>query len=201
MDNLPEEQSGRSGGNTFVLALFMVIAILGVALGGYGFKTAADAQKKVAALEERLASEEDPTAALSKRLDSVVVQLESVKSDVRRGDKSLLEQTQKVVNEINTILTANSEAIAKNSESLGKISERFYPALTPEQVQKQQERVQQVADQVIADNSIHSIKAGETLGSLAKRYGTTVDQLVEWNPGIDPRRLQIGQEIRIPPAQ
>ena len=43
----------------------------------------------------------------------------------------------------------------------------------------------------------YAIKAGDTLGTVADRYDTTVEALVELNPGIDPTSLQVGQEIRV----
>ena len=41
------------------------------------------------------------------------------------------------------------------------------------------------------------IRAGDTLGAVADRYETTVEALVELNPGIDPTALQVGQRIRV----
>jgi len=41
------------------------------------------------------------------------------------------------------------------------------------------------------------IQSGDTLGGIASRYGTTVDQLMTLNPGLDPSALQPGQRIRV----
>ena len=38
---------------------------------------------------------------------------------------------------------------------------------------------------------------GDTLGSIAQKYNTTVDELTTLNPGIDPTALTVGQKIRI----
>ena len=43
-------------------------------------------------------------------------------------------------------------------------------------------------------------RSGDTLYSLARRYGTTVDALTRANPGIDPNSLRVGQLICIPVA-
>lgn len=48
---------------------------------------------------------------------------------------------------------------------------------------------------------VHVVAAGETLFSLARRYGTTVAEILRFNPGIDPERLQIGQEVCIPTGE
>lgn len=44
----------------------------------------------------------------------------------------------------------------------------------------------------------HRIVAGETLSRIASRYGITLSELQRTNPGLDPRRLQIGQILTIP---
>jgi LysM repeat protein len=41
------------------------------------------------------------------------------------------------------------------------------------------------------------VQSGDTLGSIAQKYGTTVDALTTLNPGIDPTALHIGQRIRV----
>jgi membrane-bound lytic murein transglycosylase D len=44
----------------------------------------------------------------------------------------------------------------------------------------------------------HRISRGETLGGLARRYSVSLDLLMAANPGIQPRRLSIGQRVVIP---
>jgi membrane-bound lytic murein transglycosylase D len=44
----------------------------------------------------------------------------------------------------------------------------------------------------------HRISRGETLGGLARRYRVSLDLLIAANPGIQPRRLSIGQRVVIP---
>ena len=44
----------------------------------------------------------------------------------------------------------------------------------------------------------HKIKRGETLGTIGKRYGVSVRLLTVANPGIQPRRLGVGQRLVIP---
>lgn len=46
--------------------------------------------------------------------------------------------------------------------------------------------------------SIYRIKAGDTLYSVARRYGLSLDQLIAANEKLEPEALQIGQPICIP---
>ena len=41
------------------------------------------------------------------------------------------------------------------------------------------------------------VQSGDTLGSIAGKYSTTVDELTALNPGIDPTAMNIGQRIRV----
>jgi LysM repeat protein len=49
----------------------------------------------------------------------------------------------------------------------------------------------------VARASAYAVRSGDTLGTIAERLGTTVDQLLVLNPGIDPRALRVGQSIRV----
>jgi LysM repeat protein len=41
------------------------------------------------------------------------------------------------------------------------------------------------------------VQAGDTLGAIALRARTSVDELLRLNPGIDPQALHAGQRIRV----
>jgi LysM repeat protein len=43
----------------------------------------------------------------------------------------------------------------------------------------------------------YTVESGDTLGSIAAKYSTSVDELMQLNPGIDPTALRIGQKIRV----
>ena len=43
----------------------------------------------------------------------------------------------------------------------------------------------------------HAVRSGDTLGSIARRYETTVGRLLTLNPGVEPTALAIGQRLRV----
>lgn len=45
----------------------------------------------------------------------------------------------------------------------------------------------------------HTVKPGETLNVIARQYGTRVDALLAANPRLNPRRMQVGTTVSIPP--
>ncbi|MBM7553465.1 LysM peptidoglycan-binding domain-containing protein [Thalassobacillus pellis] len=48
------------------------------------------------------------------------------------------------------------------------------------------------------DEEFHTVRPGSTLYSIAKLHaGVTLEDLYDLNPGIQPRNLQIGSEVRV----
>lgn len=44
----------------------------------------------------------------------------------------------------------------------------------------------------------HSVKKGDIPESIAKQYGVKLDALLAANPGLDPKRMKIGQTVNLP---
>jgi hypothetical protein len=47
----------------------------------------------------------------------------------------------------------------------------------------------------------HTVQPGDTLYGIAQRYGVSVQDLQTWNNIPDPRKLKVGQELKIWPGQ
>ncbi|HCU87831.1 MAG TPA: hypothetical protein DGP39_09895, partial [Verrucomicrobiales bacterium] len=45
----------------------------------------------------------------------------------------------------------------------------------------------------------HKVKRGDNPYSIARQHRISLSQLLAANPGLNPARLQIGQELKIPP--
>ena len=48
-----------------------------------------------------------------------------------------------------------------------------------------------------AARRFYTIQSGDTLETVAAKFGTTTEKLLALNPTIDPHALSIGQKIRI----
>lgn len=48
------------------------------------------------------------------------------------------------------------------------------------------------------NRTVHRIRRGDTLGHIAKRYGTTVTAIRKVNPGLNPKALRPGRTISVP---
>ena len=67
-------------------------------------------------------------------------------------------------------------------------------------------KMQQITDSELADIAggdgryyLHKVVKHDTLGKLAKHYGTTIQAIMDLNPIIkDPDRIQVGWTLKIP---
>jgi len=46
--------------------------------------------------------------------------------------------------------------------------------------------------------AVYVVRSGDTLAAIAVRRRTSVERLLELNPGVDPAALVVGQSIRVP---
>lgn len=52
-----------------------------------------------------------------------------------------------------------------------------------------------------SEERIHIVRAGDSLYGIGRQYGFTIEELQAYNNLADPSRLELGQEIRIPPTE
>lgn len=51
------------------------------------------------------------------------------------------------------------------------------------------------------ETAVYEIKKGDSFWKIAKENGTTVSTLMEYNPGLDARKLGIGKKVMVKPAK
>jgi LysM repeat protein len=73
---------------------------------------------------------------------------------------------------------------------------RLNPGVDPDNLQIGQ--LVCLPEQVCPSGVFWVVAAGDTLYSIARAAGTTVEELLALNPGVDPQNLQIGQVICLP---
>lgn len=56
----------------------------------------------------------------------------------------------------------------------------------------------EVAPPASGSPRVHMVQSGDTLYSIARRYRVSLDAIRQANPGLDPRKLKVGQRIHVP---
>jgi LysM repeat protein len=63
-----------------------------------------------------------------------------------------------------------------------------------------EERLKKLESNAVAFGKVHKVKKGETLASIARKYGTSVEAVIQANGISDAEAIEVGQEILIPGA-
>lgn len=61
--------------------------------------------------------------------------------------------------------------------------------------------VEAAAARPSAEKTMHVVVAGESLGTIARKYGVTVGELAKANNITDPAKIRLGQQLTIPGAK
>lgn len=74
------------------------------------------------------------------------------------------------------------------------LGQKFYDQYAGKNVAKSQEVVQTSA----TNDTVYTVKSGDTLSGIALKYNTTYQKLAEYNNIANPSIIYVGQKIRIP---
>lgn len=80
------------------------------------------------------------------------------------------------------------------------IGQKFYDKYAGKQVETPQESVQEVQVKPVDNDTVYTVKSGDTLSGIASKYNTTYQKLAEYNNIANPSIIYVGQKIRIPYA-
>ena len=78
-------------------------------------------------------------------------------------------------------------------------SRRAWPERCPEPVEGRSRRAQSGGP--LPETTVHIVQRGETLFSIARQYGLTMDAITHANGISDPRRIYAGQRLVVPGGQ
>lgn len=53
----------------------------------------------------------------------------------------------------------------------------------------------------VGEDRVHVIEKGDTLWSISRQHGLTVDQLVEYNPSVNAFNLDVGKTLKLAPSR
>lgn len=70
------------------------------------------------------------------------------------------------------------------------------PGLNPDRIRVGQEINIRTTGRATRNVS-YEVQPGDFVGRIAERHGVTVTELVAWNPGMDPDRIRVGDELRM----
>lgn len=199
MDNLSSADLDASSKTPLFIGIAaVIIAFTGVILGWLGFS-------KASALEARLAEVSGATESVSNLESTVQSNSETLRKaagKITSIESSLTKVTSDVQKDVSDVkknmrsLAIQAGTALKKVEALEKSGLRPAPAATSSAGSSSTGKGETTTSS--SGSKTHTIASGDTYGKLAAHYKVGVNDLIDANPGVDPRRLRIGQEIVIP---
>ena len=126
-------------------------------------------------------------------------QLKVVVEEVGQENQGLVRSLAAVRAELETIRqesAANRQGLADLQGSLQLVTERL--AAAQKQIQDSAKRQEAVRKTAPSRGGQHAVRAGETLTTIATRYGVSIQALMEKNQITDANSIREGQKLAIP---
>jgi len=185
--------------------IFGVVGVLGLIFGVTGIIMANSAKKELDSFRAEITARPDKTAVFEERIVKIEEKLDrNAKTDVNfdraiRDLKKLPSRTEltKTFNDVASQIKDNREQINKIADAIKKVNSRGSSKATYTTTKKETPKASK-STETPTEEGIYIIQPNDMLGKIATKFNTTVDKILQANPGINPRRLQIGQRILIP---
>jgi hypothetical protein len=203
----PAGRRPRWAGPSGLLALCLPILLAGCGTGGLAVKKDIwDAQtdfeqrqtglsEKVLELEGRVGALDEQVTALQFKLDEIVKQVEGLDTDFSRGLEAVRDGQQQLGIELEGKIRAVDSARKGDRED---ILARIDIVLNEVTSENQRLRAEIETVKAARTGSSHVVKPGETLASIAAKYGVTVSDLIAANKIQNPDIIPVGAKLVIP---
>ena len=158
-----------------------------------GFQTINDNLVAMSAFEKK---QEERIARIQEQFQS---QLKVVVEEVGQENQGLVRSLAAVRAELETVRqesAANRQGLVDLQGSLQQIAERL--AAAQKQIQDSAKRQEAARKTAPSRGGQHAVRAGETLTTIAARYGVSVQALMEKNQITDADSIREGQKLAIP---
>lgn len=202
-----DEIDTSSGGSLLTVAL----AVLAIVLGGAGLYFGMTANQRLSPLAENMEAGSGTSARLEKSITALETRLAelSVQNTELQSALSRMRvygtQTEQAVKQLASGMQENRAELVKLAGRLNEVVQNrpsAVPAASEESTARQAlpAATAEASPEQEASAATYAIVAGDNFVKIAKKLGVNLQDLLDANPGVDHRRLRIGQEINIPPA-
>ena len=189
MDNLSSADLDSSSKTPLFIGIAaVIIALTGVILGWLGFSNANELEAQLTPISEAAES----VSNMGSTVESNAEMLRKAAGKISSIESSLGRVTDEVEKDIASVkksmrtLAIHAGTAQKKAEALEKAGIRAAPAADSRPAAPD------------SSQTTLTIVGGDSYQKLGDRYKWGVNDIIDANPGVDPRRLRIGQEIVIP---
>ena len=206
MDNLSSSDLDTSSKTPLFIGIAAVIlALTGVILGWYAFSKASalEAQlaevsssaESIAELKTTVEGNSEMIRRMAGKLGSIETSLAGVTGGVQKDIATINKNLRGITIDAKTALM-KVEALEKNGVKASAPAPKTTAKSSPPSGVNKSLGSKPATNS--GDAKTHTIKSGDTYQKVGTLYKVSVNDLIDANPGVDPRRLKIGQPIVVP---
>jgi LysM repeat protein len=201
---MDDDSTPKAGASTMVpvaiglVGVVLAAAALFLSLGNRG------AAKSIDDLKQDLASAQAQAQAAEKHaadLDGKFSALVQTNSALSTQIQNVTGQVNDALNKMGAAITDDRQQLKVQADAIQQLSAK--PSTTTATTTASSDKTAAApatSTAVPGQGGIHVIATGDTLGSLAHKYGVSVSAIEAANPDANPTKLHLGQKITIPPA-
>jgi LysM repeat protein len=202
-----DEIETSSGGGLVPIAL----ALLAIVLGGAGLYFGLNASQRLNPLAESMDAGSTSVVRLEKDIRALETQLAEISARNTELEKALgrvrlySNQSEQAVKQLASSVRENRGEIVDLADRINKVVTRAPgPAPTASESTRTELPGAAPASQAEArpgppaEEEGYTVVAGDTFARIAGKLEVGLQALLDANPGVDPRRLRIGQVINVP---
>lgn len=184
----------------------LIVGALGLVLGVAGLIVGLGAAKSADKLAEDFGNYPGDTEVMRNEIQALaeaVSKLDADASKLSRQDRLLQDNTKNAFDTVQKSISENRKSIAELTARVVEIGEILQGVSSPKAPVSKAQETESIAveggiDVASGASGVHYVESGDTLSKIAKQYGVSLSDLQGANPTVNPRALQIGQEIVIP---
>lgn len=199
---------GRTALGAFLLAA-MALTVTSCGTGGLAVKKdiweaeeqfatrQAGLSEKVLQLEGRISALEESVEAILRQQDDLSKRIADLDGDLSRGLEAIRSGQQQLGIELESKVRGVDTARKSDRDDVLRRLEIVLDEVTSENKRLTQE-VDALRTAATAEGGSHTVTRGETLASIAAKYGVSVSALLSTNNIADPNLITVGQKLVIP---
>jgi LysM repeat protein len=152
--------------------------------------------EKVLQLEGRISGLEESVGAIERGQEDLSTKIADLDAEVARGIEAVRTGQQQLGIELESKIRSTDTARKSDRDDVLRRLE-----IVLDEVTKENKRLTAEVDAVkasTAEGGTHTVTRGETLASIAAKYGVTVSAMLAANNISDPNLIKVGQKLVVP---
>jgi len=187
----------------------VALAVLAIVLGGAGLYFGMTANQRINPLADTMEAGSGNTARLEKDIAAFETRIAELRTQYAELEQALSRTRQygnlneQTIKQVAAGMQENRTELVKLAGRLNELLASGAPAPAPATAITRADAPSAESDAAAESRpanapGTYAIQSGDNFVKVANKLGIGLQALIDANPGVDPRRLRIGQEINIP---